>query len=152
MVTDHVSNLGQYAALGSNFATAVRFVQGLTLDALAPGHYDVDGDRVFANVVDRELGEVPADWEMHQKYADIHLILSGSEAIGYYPASRLKQMPAFNERDDFALLHGLNGTLVPLEAGEFMIALPQDVHMPNHPGRRVERCKKLIVKVLVGEG
>lgn len=151
MVTDHVSTLKQYAGLGKNFETAIRYVEGLNPDTVEAGHYEIDGERVYANVFDRDLTQMPVTWEMHQKYADIHLVLSGSEVIGYYPLTRLAEVPAFPEDDDNVLMEGLDGTLVPLEAGEFMIALPQDVHLPNCPGKSCAHSKKMVLKVLMDE-
>lgn len=151
MITDHVSHLSQYAALGRNFETAARFVAGLDLDAVAVGHYDVDGERVFANVVERDLVETPARWEFHRRYADIHLLLSGSETIGSTPMSRLSDPPAVDEAADCATLDGLTGVMVDLRPGEFVIVLPQDVHLPNVPGENGPRSKKMILKVLMEE-
>lgn len=149
MIIDHISNLKQYDLLGENFPTARRFLETTRLDSLQPGRYEIDGERVFANVVERDLTEMPTTWEMHQKYADIHLILSGSEAFGYYPASRLEAYPTSFGDDDGALLHGLKGSFVALEAGEFLIAMPQDAHLSNCPGAGAAHCKKLILKIMV---
>ena len=152
MIADHVSHLDQYAVLGRNFETAARFVRETDLNALAPGHYEIDGQRVFANVLDRELEQAPPAWEVHAKYADIHLILEGAEEIGCFPLHRLPQPPVMDEEGDCALISGLEGVLVPLQAGEFLICLPQDVHLPNVPHGKTSRSKKLILKVLMEEG
>lgn len=147
MIADHVSHLDQYAVLGRNFETAARFVRETDLNALTPGHYEIDGQRVFANVLDRELLEAPPAWEVHAKYADIHLILEGEEEIGCFPLHRLSTPPAIDEESDCALIPGLEGVRVHLMAGEFLVCLPQDVHLPNIPHGEKCRSKKLILKV-----
>lgn len=151
MIIDHISNAMAYAALGKNFETALKFMADLDPSALKVGRNEVDGDRVFANYVDRELKDIPNVWEFHAKYADIHFVLEGSEALGYYPITRLAEVPAIDPEGDCALLKDLDGVLHTLEPGEFMIALPQDIHMPNHPGKNAGYSKKVIMKVLVDE-
>ena len=147
MIYDHVSNLHQYSALGRHFETAARFVESLDLSAVAAGHYDVDGENVYANVIERELTQAPALWEYHRRYADIHLLLKGDEVVGCLPISRLTDPPAVDEATDCATVGDLSGAMIALRPGEFVIALPQDVHLPNVPREGGGWSKKMIVKV-----
>lgn len=94
---------------------------------------------------------MPKTWELHKKYADIQLLLEGSESIGTYPVSRLERLPEINPEKDCVLFETLSGSLTELEPGEFIIALPQDIHKPNCPGSKGSRSKKAIFKVLLGE-
>ena len=151
MIFDHISNLGQYAFLGKNFAAAAKFAAENDLEALTPGRDEIDGERLYINVLDRELTAVPETWEVHRRYADIQLLLSGSETIGVCPLRRVRENVSFDEPNDCALFKGLTGELVALQPGEFILVLPQDVHLPNCPGNTGSHSKKAIFKVLLDE-
>lgn len=147
MIVDQVERLGQYVFLGQHFAAAVAWVQRTDLQALTPGRHTIDGEHVFANVVERELTAMPDTWEMHRRYADIHLMVAGSETIHYLSIDRLPSQPPYDAEQDCAVLQGLQGLPVPLRAGDFLIALPQDVHLSNAPGPDGAYAKKIILKV-----
>ena len=149
MIYDSIKNLSQYAFLGKNFAKAAKFAEGNDLHAMQAGHYEIDGENLFINVLDRELTQMPTTWEVHGRYADIQLLIEGSEAIGTYPVSRLAEKPVIDEEKDCALFEDLDGSLTELEPDEFIIALPQDIHKPNCPGSKGSHSKKMIFKVLL---
>ncbi len=147
MIIDRVENIGCYSKLGASFAAAARFLQSIPLEDIEPGHYDIDGENAYANVIEREITEHTDVWEAHNRYADIHLILEGHEQIGFYPRSRLDEELRFAENSDCAVAEGLKGMLIPLQKGEFVIALPQDVHMPNYPSAEGSYSKKMVLKI-----
>lgn len=147
MIVDHISHLEQYSFLGENFRTAIRFILDTDVNALPAGQHEVDGDRVFVSVLERDLTEKPTVWEKHERYADIHLIMEGSETIGYCAQETCGQEFVFSEGSDCVMAEGLTGSMIELRAGEFLIALPQDVHQPNGPLEGYS--KKLMVKILM---
>ena len=150
MIYDNIKNLSQYAFLGKNFEKAAKFAAENDLASMKPGHYEIDGETLFINVLDRELNEMPATWEVHGRYADIQLLLEGSEILGMCPLSRLAEPPMVDAEKDCALFEDLEGSFIELAPGEFIIALPQDIHKPNCPGSKGSRSKKMIFKVLLG--
>lgn len=147
MIADSFEHINCYAGLGAGFAAAIAYLQSASLDTIKPGHYPIDGENVYANVVERELTQPATKWEAHDQYADIHLILAGNEQIGCYPRARLAEALVCDTASDCAVTKGLDGVIVPLRVGEFVIALPQDVHMPNIPSPLGTYSKKLIVKI-----
>ncbi len=151
MIIDSVSNMDQYQSLGSNFATAARFLRETDLSALPLGRIEIDGKKVYATVTDTDLTKTPAAWEVHRAYADIQLIISGDESIGYYPLSRLDAPLQFPADKDAVKVEGLPGTLFPLKAGEMMILLPQDMHLPNCPVGGASHARKMVMKVLLDD-
>ena len=151
MIYDSIKNLSQYAFLGKNFAKAAKFAEENDLHAMQAGHYEIDGENLFINVLDRELTQMPTTWEVHGRYADIQLLLEGNEVIGVCPLSRLAETPVIDAEQDCALFEDLDGSLTELAPGEFIIALPQDIHKPNCPGSKSSRSKKMVFKVLLDE-
>jgi len=151
MIIDSIENISQYAILGKNFETAARFIKNADLAALAPGRVEIDGDRVYAIVSEKQLTQRPENWEVHKRYADIQIIVEGSEIIGYYPMSRYKGPVEFPQGKDAVLFTGLQGLDIALSGGEFVLALPQDMHCPNCPGTTQGTVKKVVVKVLLAD-
>lgn len=147
MIVDMVENIKAYGALGANFKTAVEYIAKTDLLSLPPGRIEIDGERVYAIVTEKQLTSRPTAWEAHRLYADIQIVTDGSETIGYFPLSMLKTEIEFPADKDAVLLTNLPGLDVPIGKGQFFIALPQDVHLPNCPGRDGTYSKKVIVKV-----
>ena len=147
MIVDHIRNMEQYAALGPNFRIAADYLRDAALEKLAPGKIEIAGDRVFGTLTEKVLTAPPDFWEVHRAYADIQIVLRGTEAIGYVPLSRLGYEPEFPEDRDAVLFRDLRGMDVILQAGEMAILLPQDIHRPNTPVGRECFSRKLLLKV-----
>ena len=110
------------------------------------GRNEICGDLVFANVVEvKPKSKSEAPIEIHRKYIDVHVPLSGNEIIGYTPLAELP-FAEFVEADDAALYP----TSLPardyfnVKKGEFAIFFPQDGHAPAITDAPL---KKIIVKV-----
>lgn len=151
MIIDNIKYISQYKGLSPNFRTAVEFLQRTCLDELKTGRFEIDGSNVYAIVSDKDLDVVPTDWEMHNKYADIQFVISGCESIGYYPRMKLETEPVFPEGKDGVTMKGVDGVFHELNDGDFMILLPQDVHLPNCPGTKGNHSKKILLKVIVDD-
>ena len=52
MITDSILRLGQYRGLYKNLDTAIDFLAGCNLNELPDGTTQIDGSRVFVNVMD----------------------------------------------------------------------------------------------------
>ena len=148
MILDSLENLGGYVALNPNFAKAIEFVMNTDLLALPAGRNEICGDAVFANVVEvKPKAKEAAQIEIHRKYIDLQIPLSGDEVMGYTPVEELPYAE-FVEADDASLYPA------ELEArdyfnvkkGQFVIFFPQDGHAP---AITPEPLKKVIVKIAV---
>ena len=83
MIVDRLDAFSRYAGLGQHFETAVRFVEQHDLNTLPLGRTDVDGDNVFVNVSENVYDREDMFWEAHNLYADVQVILKGSERFGW---------------------------------------------------------------------
>ena len=148
MVLDSLVNFGKHISLNPNFAKAMEFLQNNNLQELPLGRNEICGDLVYANVVEvkpKSKENVPI--EIHRKYIDIHVPVSGDEIMGYTPIGELSYAE-FVEADDAALYP------VTLRArdyfnvrkGEFAIFFPQDGHAPAITDAPL---KKIIIKVAI---
>lgn len=149
MIVDHIRNRSRYYGLGERFSQA--------LDALAEykpdgnsGKLDipVEGDNVYIKV--RPTLTRPAEqcaFEAHRDFADIHFVPEGAEKIGYADIKSMKIISYDTEKDMYAL-EG-EGELITLRGGYFMIAFPDDAHMPCVCAGEPLAISKLIAKVRV---
>jgi YhcH/YjgK/YiaL family protein len=116
---------------------------------VAPGRYELDGDRVFALVQryhtkPREQGV----WEAHRRYLDVQYVAAGIECMGVAPLQNLTVTQPYAADNDCELLAG-NGDLVTASASTFAIFFPQDAHMPCLACGEPSPVVKVVVKVAV---
>jgi biofilm protein TabA len=118
------------------------------LSILPAEKYEIDGDRVYATV-SNSPGRGPEDGrlETHEKYIDIHLILAGTDHMGWKPASRCR-LPAgeYDRKADVRFFTDKPEMWLPVAAGSFVIFFPEDAHLP---GISPERIHKVVVKIAI---
>lgn len=146
MILDSLKNLQNYEGLHPNFKKAIDFILKSDLQNLPLGRNEICGDEVFANVMEaraRAKEEVPL--EVHRKYIDIQVPISGDEVMGYTP---LEDLPVadYNDADDVTLypVGMLAASYFEVKRSMFTIFFPQDGHAPAVTPVPV---KKVIVKV-----
>ena len=93
MICDTLQHLGRYRGLHPNLDTAIDYLLTHDLAALPLGRTEVDGDKVFINLMDATLhpdaGYHP---EYHKLYADLQVDLTGSDRLSA-PARRSGNLP-----------------------------------------------------------
>ena len=148
MVLDRIENFEKYLSLNPNFVKAMEFLQNSNLQDLPLGRNEICGDIIFANVVEaKSKSKSEAPIEIHRKYIDVHVPLSGDELIGYTPLAELPYAE-FVEADDAALypLSLSARDYFNVRRGEFAIFFPQDGHAPAITPTPL---KKIILKVAI---
>lgn len=133
------------------FAGLCAKLKALDLVNLPLGWQDLE-DGVRMNVMEFETS--PPDGkkaELHRKFIDIQLLISGEEMIEYglsYPD--LTQYDAYREEDDYQLTAEIeNKNTVILSPNMFAIFLPYEPHKPGNSLNSDKLLKKLVVKVPV---
>ena len=147
MIIDQLAHAGVYRQLSPLLAEALRFLQHTNLAALADGRFELEADGEFAEVENYTTKPVKEKrWEAHRKYADLQVIISGAEWMGYSPIETLKVIEPYDQAKDIEWLQG-EGSFVPLPAGSFEILSPQDAHMPGVCFKQSGTVKKLVFKL-----
>ena len=145
---DRLERIGEYAGLGPGFARAAEFLRRSDLDAIAPGRYELDGDRVIAIVNGAADLVAPSERkvEVHHDYFDIQVPRSDEETYGlarFDPSARgsfdyAKDIGFYDQRVEYY-------TLAP---GEFAILHPRTcAHAPAVSLTGPRTIRKIIVKV-----
>ena len=147
-VIDSLDNIGKYAGIGANFATACDFVAKGDFASLKTGRNDIDGDRVFVNCVDAQyVAQADRPNELHRKYFDIHVPLEADERIGMAALDPSAEFD-FDEASDCGLPKQ-SVDWFTVKRGEFAICWPKTCpHAPAVTTDGPKKARKLIVKVL----
>ena len=149
MIIDNIKNKALYENLGIGIETALRYLAQTDFSGMAPGRYDIDGDKMYALVQQYETR--PHDkgqWEAHRRYIDVQYVDAGIETMGYAPIDTMMISQAYTQENDCALFAG-KGDFFTVRDKTFVVFFPGDVHMPclinNTPGL----VRKVVVKVAV---
>ena len=140
-----MERLDLYASLGKNFRTAVEYLKKADLKGLPVGKHIVDGENVFVLSQENHLTEKEMSWEAHAKYADIQLILEGTEKFGWGYEGKLD---ALDEARDFRTCSDVQSIDYVLKSGMFTIFFPGEMHSPGNTAAGDCVVRKLVVKVL----
>ncbi len=148
MILDALSEWPRYAPVHAGFRHAFDALARPGLSALAPGRHELDGDRLYLLIDDRDgRGREGARLEAHRTYIDIQLTLAGAEEIGWRPlAACVHHTGEFDAGHDIGYFDDRPDTWVAVPVQHFAVFFPEDAHAPLG-GRGALR--KAIVKVAV---
>lgn len=146
MVIDKLENIEKYASLNPLFAQAIEFLKSHDLMNLEIGKTELKGKDLLVNVAQTNpKTKEQAKLETHRDFIDIQIPLSGTEIMGYTPASCCQPADApYNTEKDITFFEGPAESYIEVKPGMFAIFFPQDGHAP---GITPDGVKKVIVKV-----
>lgn len=124
------------------------FVRQHNFDNEPLGRIDIDGNLVFVNNVDTAgASEAAQPLEMHRLYIDVHVLLRGTERMGYLPTECVTAYSQeYREDGDCALSTQTPQFYVDMKPGDFCIVYPEDAHAPAISTGRI---RKLIGKIKI---
>jgi len=148
MIIDSLSNADRYAGFYPGFREAFEYINSLDLAALEPGKYQVPATGHSVSVTAKEGGVAGnAKFEAHNGHIDIQVCISGPEQMGWKPrGSCRKPVGEFNTEKDVIFYQDTPDMYFSLEAGQFAIFFPEDVHAPMIGSGVI---KKMVVKIKV---
>ena len=132
MIFDQLAHADKYAAVHPGFAAAFKFLRTLDVTGLAEGRHEIDGDRMYL-VVNKTQGKgrAGATFEVHRRYIDIQLAVSGTDEMAWRALADCTQPKApFHVEHDYGLFNDPAETWLVVHPGSFAIFFPQDVHAP----------------------
>jgi len=146
MIFDHLDNADLYFALHPGFAAGFAFLRQAGLEALAPGRYEIDGDRVYALVFEGDgKGREDALLEAHERYLDVQFTVSGRECIGWKSTPACTDTNKPYDPDVEAVLFSDPATIwIDVPAQHFVVLYPHDAHAPMC-GQ--EHVRKVVLKI-----
>lgn len=150
MIFGNIDNLKEYSFLEGSVKECFEYLKKHPLLSYEKGSYEIDGHRLFVNVVEyKTTASVNRFWEAHKDYLDVHVMLRGEEQIdvNFIGNMRLKE---YVEKDDFLPMEGEKNGSVILRPGDFLVCCPSDGHRTAVAVDGTAMIKKAIFKVRVG--
>ena len=121
------------------------FIRKNDLPSLEKGRY-VLSDKNFVNVSEYRTKEYDGKYEVHKKYADVQLIISGQEKIRY--ADKASEIiKEYDEAGDYYLCKVEDEKELTLCGGEACVFLPEEPHAPSLNCEGVRAVKKAVFKI-----
>lgn len=150
VIFDHISNLGIYAKGDKKLEVVADFLKKYPMESLADGRHEL-GMGIYVNVGSNVVfGE--GKFEVHRRYADIQLVIDGSERMEWEHLDDLQNATEYSEAKDIQFF--AQCIVAPIELnvykGNFALFYPQDGHKPglrlNH-----DSCRKAVFKIPLDE-
>lgn len=149
MIFGNIKNLKEFSYLEEDILKCLEYAKTHELLSLKKGSHEIDGDRLFVNIVEYET-TTPENrfWEAHKDYLDLHFMLSGKEQIDVNFIDNMEQKE-FAPKDDFLPLEGEANSHVVLTKGDFLICYPNDGHRTGVQVGEPMMIKKAIFKIKI---
>ncbi|MGI6055930.1 MAG: YhcH/YjgK/YiaL family protein [Bilifractor sp.] len=149
MILDTVENIGKYADI-KMLKKVVAYIQTHDLSKLPDGRTDIDGDELYVMIQHPVLKKMEeAKPEAHNRYADLQLVISGTEIMGYAPREDLGAPIESNPDGDIWFYEGGNFSPLTIRSGMFAVFFPQDAHAPCIVSPEGGAVTKAVFKVAV---
>ena len=122
------------------------------VEATTPaGKYPLQGDELFALVQEYDtVACADSKIEMHYRYLDIHVVLTGAEKVLYAPTDALQMVKDYRPMSD-DVLYSFDSTaasMFVLKPGQFVLFFPEEGHMPRGMvGGSSVKVKKIVIKM-----
>ncbi len=147
MILDALTEADRYAALGSDFVEAFRFLRRPDLASLPDGRMDLSGDRLYALVMRTiGVGREKARLETHRRYLDIQYVLAGADTMGWRSARDSLAGAGYNAVKDIEFHQAAPVSWLEVPADHFAVFFPMDAHAPL---AGTGRAHKVVIKIRV---
>lgn len=133
---------------------AIQYLRETDLENLAPGKYEIDGDNMYASVVEtRTVQRKMKRPEAHIRYLDVQCVIRGCERDYFYTDMGDNVVEEDNyEANDIAFFQPNPNVIessVVMHAGDFAVFFPSDIHTPACSVGDDADIKKVIIKIKV---
>lgn len=150
MITSTLAQLHWYKTISPNFEKAIDYALSTDFRTMEPGKYPIDGENVRAIVNEYTTKPVSeCDPESHREYADIQIMIAGTERFGYVPLIEQQASTPYRPEMDVAFYSIVPEDInyITLYPGQFIIFFPSDIHQPEVFIRQPELVKKVVLKI-----
>ncbi|MCW3077277.1 MAG: hypothetical protein JWO32_1886 [Bacteroidetes bacterium] len=132
MILDTLENSARYENLNVNFKKGFDYLKTITAANFPEQKKELNGEDLFA-LFHKGNGNGPENikLEAHNKYIDIHYIISGEDLMALKNTTLCCDInKAFSEKEDYILYNDIPQNLIKIPENHFMIVYPEDAHAP----------------------
>jgi len=149
MILDKFENYTIYQELHKGFRKAFHFISENDLSTIELGKHVIDGENVFAIVMEYETQRISdCKAESHKKYIDIQYMVDGEENIGFKTLQNEIPTTSYNSEGDFMFYSLPKLPLTPLKTAHFAIFFPDDIHQTMVQINNPKSLRKVVFKIL----
>lgn len=148
MIYGKLHSLRRYLGLHPNLDTAIRWALAHPdLSTLPMGVTPIQGETVYVNRFDCAT-RPPEEllFEAHTQYADLHLVLGGTEAIHVSDIEDLREEKRKPE-SDYIGCSGDSQSVCVMRPGFFLVVFPEDAHKVKVRYQSETTVQKAVVKI-----
>lgn len=147
MIMDKLEHFGYYQRCVPQLWDAVRFAERVQKEHLPVGKYLVGKDFAFVQEGQTRSFE-EADFETHDKYLDVQILLDGNEMWEYADKAELTVKTPYDAKTDIEWLTG-KGDRIRMKPGMFYLVYPTDGHKPCCHEGTPSFYRKVVFKVKI---
>ena len=146
MIIDKFDNIRFYSCMLNNLENGLQAVEAMRNPEA--GRYEFDGGFFLVQKGEtKPMSE--GTFEAHRKYADVQIVLEGSEEIAWADLGDLKEDGEYNGDNDKAAYTGAEDNVMRITAGMCYIACPHDGHKAVRHTSRQQSYTKIVMKLPV---
>ena len=148
MILTTINDSERYESLHPLFKALFDYVKTHDLLNAPLGRIEIDGDRLFINnSLAQAMAKDAQVLEMHRRYIDVHILLAGSETVGWKPLADIKNITKdYDAEGDYMLSDDSPTAYIDMTPGDVLIVWTEDPHAPIIGNGEI---RKLIGKVIV---
>lgn len=148
MIYGDIKDISKYKMISKNLSDAIDYILTENYKNGVIGKNIIDEEIIYFNLVDGIMTKDENFFEIHKKYIDIHIVISGEEKIAFSSKERLKLKREYQSDDDSELFEGKIEEFVYLDPQKFVIFFPNEAHSALLKIKENKKIKKVIFKVL----
>ena len=147
MIFAKISDAEKYFGVIDGLDKAIEFIKNALESGADEGRYELS-DGIYAVVSTYETkSPEECSLESHRVYADVQAVIGGSEAMLVRDKNGLQTAVAYSDERDIEFYESARSSSIVLEAGSFVLLLPEDAHAPGMMLDTPEAVKKVVVKI-----
>ena len=149
MILARNETASDYLGIHPNLDLALQRITPQFLSALGDDRVDIVPGQVWCTKFTYEtIPDSESFFEAHEKFLDIHLMLSGCERVEIASPKALTQFDSQPENDFYAY-RGEGAHKLVLSPGDFLVVWPDDAHKIKMMLERPETVTKAVFKVKI---
>lgn len=147
MIVDRIERFQQYSRSVPEIYEVMKFAERVRQENISAGKYPLQNGFVLVQEGQTRRYE-EADFEVHRKYLDIQILISGTEYVEYADMTDLSTKVPFDEEKDLELMEGA-GCKIQIKPDMFYVLYPTDGHKPCCHQDVQTYYKKVLAKIKI---
>lgn len=149
MIYDTLAHIDAYRTTHPGLYKALTLIRDTDYAAMEDGKYEVEGKDLYFMLQSYDSKPQLVSLEAHKAYADIQVVLTGKETMGYAPLEEVgEEVKAAPEKDCWHYAPPAQGAQrLVMEPGKFMILFPGDAHAPGLAYKTSAPIRKCVFKL-----